>query len=71
MGDDEEANMGKVLTVSHDELIARRDELLASVGASLDDLIRRARAGDLHEREWAVWTEVCELQFLLGDSITA
>lgn len=63
--------MGKVLTRSHDELIARRDELLASVDASLEDLIRRAQTGDLHEGEWAVWTEVCELQFLLGDSITA
>lgn len=61
--------MGKVLTVSTDELEARRDQLLANVGASLDELLTRARTGELRDAEWAVWTEICELQYLLGDEI--
>lgn len=59
-------HMTTVVTVSPEELITRRAELLEAVGASLDDIVRRAQLGQLRDAEWAVWTEICELQYLLG-----
>jgi hypothetical protein len=61
--------MTKVHALTREELLTRRDELLTLVGATLDELIRRAHAGELRDEEWDVWTEVCELQFLLGDEV--
>lgn len=61
--------MTKVHALTREELLGRREELLTLVGASLDDLIRRAHAGELRDEEWDVWTELCELQFLLGDEV--
>jgi hypothetical protein len=61
--------MTEVHTVTREELLARRNELLRLVGATLEELIRRAHSGELRDEEWEVWTEVCELQFLLGDEV--
>lgn len=61
--------MTKVHALTREELLARRDELLTLVSATLDELIRRAHAGELRDEEWDIWTEVCELQFLLGDEL--
>lgn len=63
--------MGKVLLVTNENILARRTDLLTSVGASLEELIGRARARELRDAEWEVWTEICELQYLLGEEIPA
>lgn len=61
--------MTHVVQVSREDLERRRSELLRSIGTTLPRLAERARSGDLHDDEWPVWTEICEIQFLLREEL--
>jgi hypothetical protein len=59
--------MVRVHATSREELEARRDEILASLGTSYEDLAARAESHSLVGDEWSAWTELREIGFLLGD----
>lgn len=59
--------MSRVVSVSNDELAARRDEILRRLGLSLEELRSRADAGALTGDEWDAWQRLCDIEFLLGD----
>jgi hypothetical protein len=55
-----------VLTVTRDELLARREELLAQAGLTLEELRSRAETYSLSGEEWELVTELDHIDFLLG-----
>ena len=52
---------------TREEVAAQREQILAVVGLSADELARRAEAGELVGEEWLAWAEVEELGYLLGE----
>ena len=58
--------MPEVETLSHDEIVRRRDELLAEAAMSEDELRSRAADYILSSREAAILSEIEGLEFLLG-----
>jgi hypothetical protein len=59
--------MAPVVTVTREELEARRRTLLAELGISLDDFERLAATRTLTGREFDVQEELDEIAFLLGE----
>ena len=59
--------MVRVVSVERDELLARRDEILAKHGLSLTDLADRATQYALVGSEWDAWEELRSIAFLLGE----
>jgi hypothetical protein len=59
--------MAPVVTVTREELEARRSTLLAELGISLDDFERLAATRTLTGREFDVKEELDEIAFLLGE----
>lgn len=55
-----------VLTVTRDELLARREELLTQAGLTLEELRSRAGTYSLSGEEWELVTELDHIDFLLG-----
>ena len=55
-----------VMTVTRDELVARRDALLARTGLTRQQLQERAEAYSLNAEEWDILTELEHIDFLLG-----
>ncbi|WP_344046752.1 hypothetical protein [Nocardioides panacihumi] len=45
----------------------RRSEILADLGISVEELVRRAEEGELVGDEWLAWAEIEELGYLLGE----
>jgi hypothetical protein len=58
----------RVLEPSRDELLERRDELIAELQTSREQLQDRADAGLLSGEEFYLWDEIESIEFLLGDS---
>jgi glycine cleavage system regulatory protein len=59
--------MVRVVSVDRDELLTRREEILAEHGLSLADLATRAAQYALVGSEWDAWEELRSIEFLLGD----
>jgi len=59
--------MTRVTNVTEAQLLARRDELLAKHGLSLDEFAERARMYALVGDEWADWDELQSIAYLLRD----
>ena len=58
--------MSNVVSLSTEELLARRAEVLDEVSLSLNELQQKAMAGMLVGAEWDAWQRVCDIEFLLG-----
>ncbi len=58
----------RTIEVSRDELVARREHVLAQLGVSLDEFRRRVLRGSLTGDEWDAVSELEEISFLLDDS---
>jgi len=56
-----------VETPSRDELEARKAAILQDLGMSAAELRNAAAHGGLVGAEWSAWSEVRDLDFLLGD----
>lgn len=59
--------MTRLREVSREDLLERRRTLLERLGTTHEELARRAEHGSLIGEEWAVWDELREIAFLLGD----
>ncbi len=59
--------MSRVVSVSRDELEARRADLLGRLGVTYEELSERASASALVGDEWEAWLALRDIQFLLGD----
>jgi hypothetical protein len=59
--------MSRVVSVSSDELEARRVEILNRLGLSLDEFRDRAESSSLVGEEWDAWQALRDIGFLLGD----
>ena len=59
--------MTRLVSLTRDELLARRDDILRRHRTSLDDLARRAERFELAGDEWAAWDDLQEIAFLLRD----
>lgn len=55
-----------LLNVTKDELLAKRDTLLARSGLTREELQERADSHNLHAEEWDLLTELEHIEFLLG-----
>jgi len=53
---------------SREELVARRDSVLAQLGCSLEELTDRRAAGLLTAEEWEAWEEIDGIAYLLDDA---
>lgn len=62
-----ERQMPTVEVLSHDDIVRRKAELLASVGASEDELRERAASYMLNPREAGILSEIDGMEFLLGE----
>lgn len=58
----------RTIEVTMDELLARRERVLDTLGTTLDRLRERARSGALSGEEWDAVAELEEISFLLNDS---
>jgi hypothetical protein len=58
----------RVIEPSRDELVERRDELIAELQTSREELQDRADAGLLSGEEFYLWDEIESIEFLLGGS---
>lgn len=56
----------KMVTVSREELLKRREKVLAQVGLSAPEFRRKIVAGDLEGDQWAASDEFKEVEFLLN-----
>ena len=54
-------------TSSREQLVLRRDGLLARLGTTIDELAERRSAGHLTPDEWEAWEELDGISYLLGD----
>lgn len=61
------APVSTVLETSREALRARRDEILRTLGVTLQELRERADAYRLVGEEWDAWEEVTEIDYLLND----
>ena len=59
--------MAPVIEVTREELIARRDEILARLGLTLDEYLRRAAESELSGEEWDVRDDLDSIAFLLDE----
>ena len=59
--------MGPLIEVTREVLLARRDEILARLGVSWDEYLRRARENELSADEWDVRDDLDSIAFLLGE----
>lgn len=57
-----------VRELTRDDLTARRDEILRSVGLNSAELEEKAESGGLVGEEWSAWAEVREITYLLEDA---
>lgn len=60
--------MAPVIEVTREELLARRDQILESVGATMQQYYERAEANELNGMEWGVRDDLDTIAFLLGES---
>ncbi len=58
----------RTITVSREELLERRGEILASLGMSLDEFQERVERESLIGDEWYAAEDLDEIEFLLRDS---
>lgn len=56
------------IVVTRDELVARRDRILRSLGTSIEALRERAASGSPSAEEWEAIADLEEISFLLDDS---
>ncbi|HSV66861.1 MAG TPA: hypothetical protein VLJ59_13245 [Mycobacteriales bacterium] len=56
-----------VREVTREELLRRREAILARLGVEYDELARRAESYSLAGDEWSAWDRLQEIEFLLGD----
>ena len=59
--------MTRVTTVTQDELLARRAEILVRRGVTLEEFTDRAEQYALTGDEWTDWDELQGIAFLLHD----
>lgn len=59
--------MAPVIEVTREALLARRDEILARLGLTLDEYMRRARESELSGEEWDVRDDLDSIAFLLDE----
>lgn len=60
--------MAPVIQLSTEQLIARRDELLAQLHLdSYEEFRERAAQGILNDREWGLRNELDSVAYLLGE----
>jgi hypothetical protein len=57
-----------VVTVTRAELEARREEILRSLGSTLEEFRHLEETRTLTGEEWEVREELDEIEFLLGDA---
>lgn len=56
----------KIRRVTEDDLIARRAEILQEVGITSEELEAKVEHGGLTGREWSAWSEIEDIDYLLG-----
>lgn len=56
----------KVRNVTHEELLARRAEILHELGLTEGELAHKAATGGLVGTEWAAWSEIEGIDYLLA-----
>lgn len=61
--------MSPVLTVTRDELVARRERVLAELGMTGEEFIEFAATHSLDGKEWEALEELESIAFLLGEDI--
>lgn len=59
--------MAEVIEVQPEDLVARRSDVLASVGVSEAELRSRIDDHSATPEEWDAWAELRTIRFLLGD----
>lgn len=52
--------------VSREELEARRAEILSELGLTADEFEAKVTSGGLVGREWSAWSEIEDIDYLLG-----
>lgn len=58
----------RTIEVSREQLVARREQVLARLGMSLEEFRHRVVRGSLTGDEWDAVSELEEIGFLLDDS---
>jgi hypothetical protein len=56
----------KVRRVTEEELTARRRAILKELGLSNEELAAKIESGGLVGREWAAWSEIEDIDYLLA-----
>lgn len=59
--------MAPVIEVTREELLARRDAILARLGITLEEYLRRAAGSELSGEEWDVRDDLDSIAFLLNE----
>lgn len=59
--------MAPVIEVTREELLARREQILSSLGIQLEEFYQRAEASELGGAEWAARDDMDTIAFLLGE----
>ncbi len=59
--------MAPVIEVTREELLARRDAILARLGLTLEEYLRRAGESELSGEEWDVRDDLDSIAFLLNE----
>lgn len=59
--------MSRVVEVSREELLRRREALAARVDMTYEELARKQRSNDLPADQWWVWQDIQAVNYLLGE----
>lgn len=60
--------MNRVVEVSRQELLRRREALARRVGLSYQELADKQRTQDLPANEWWIWQDIESINYLLGEA---
>lgn len=55
----------RVRTVSEDDLVGRRSEILDELGLTIEELMIKVETGGLVGWEWSAWSEIEDINYLL------
>jgi hypothetical protein len=56
----------KIRRVTEDDLVTRRAEILQEIGITSEELEAKVENGGLTGREWSAWSEIEDIDYLLG-----
>lgn len=56
----------KIRRVTEEDLVTRRAEILQEIGITSEELEAKVERGGLTGREWSAWSEIEDIDYLLG-----